>query len=92
MTHINRHDDIDEQLRDYFTSELPDPWPACPTPYERPARPTLFSATRWVVAASIALLLAGYLMLAGFFPRETSRLDQNPGRDIGMKKGVGQQP
>ena len=74
--------EIDEKLGRYFKREMPNPWPPCPTP----RAPTLsyLRITRWAVAASIGLLLAGYLALAGFFPRESTRLDQDPSRGFGQ--------
>ena len=76
--------DIDEVLRDYYRTEMPEPFPACPTPRRSSVPSRSWHLARWAVAASVALLLAGYLALAGFFPRESSRLD-NDGRHIGQK-------
>ena len=76
--------EIDEKLGRYFKREMPDPWPPCPQPAALRTR-SYFRVTRWAVAASIGLLLAGYLALAGFFPRESTRLNQDPSRDIGHR-------
>lgn len=75
--------DIDQVLRDYYRAEMPEPFPACPTPRRASVPSRSWQVARWAVAASVALLLAGYLTLAGFFPRESSRLDR--GREIGQK-------
>jgi hypothetical protein len=81
--------DVDELLRGYFRAEMPEPWPACPTPERAVQRPSHLRITRWVVAASVGLLLVGYLTLAGFFPRPTGHLGHDPSRNIGMKKDAG---
>jgi hypothetical protein len=86
MTDHLRTTETDEKLGRYFKSEMPNPWPPCPTPRPSNGLPHL-RITRWAVAASIGLLLAGYLALAGFFPRESTRLDQDPTRDIGQRPG-----
>jgi hypothetical protein len=77
--------DIDQVLRDYYRAEMPEPFPACPTPRPLVERRRWFNATRWAVAASVGLLLAAYLALAGFFPRGTSRLEHDSTRNIGQK-------
>jgi hypothetical protein len=77
--------ETDEKLGRYFKSEMPNPWPPCPTP--RVQTPSYLRVTRWAVAASVGLLLAGYLALAGFFPRESTRLDQDPAGKIGQRPG-----
>jgi hypothetical protein len=82
--------EVDRMLRDYFQSELPRPWPAFRAP--RSARineaPSLWSRCggRIALAACITLLAAGYLSLAGYFPRlqpntgvqEIEHIGQNP--------------
>ncbi len=62
--------DIDRMLRAYFRSEMPDPWPRLLL--AEPARLSWWRryGARLAVAASVALLLTGYLALAGHFPRE----------------------
>jgi hypothetical protein len=71
------HNTIDDTLRDFYRSEMPDPWPTMRAPArtlplpKRTARPVwLRSLSRLAVAASIAMLLIGYLALASLFPRE----------------------
>jgi hypothetical protein len=68
-------DDVDRLLRDFFRAEMPDPWPRMSRPEARPARPTAARSGRWLglrrqvaVAASVALVLVGYLALARSFP------------------------
>lgn len=88
--------DIDDLLTAYFKSQLPNPWPAWQAPPALNAlngtprrRASWLSYTRLAVAASIGAMLAAYLALAGFFPREASgRLQQDPTRHIGHKAGV----
>jgi hypothetical protein len=88
-------EDLDRLLHDYFRSEMPHPWPAWappevrsdPRPAGRRWWPTLHR--RLVVAASVALLLVGYLVLARAFPGtpggsspqiDPGRLGQDPNR------------
>jgi len=72
------HNTIDDTLRDFYRSEMPDPWPTMRAPArtlpmpKRTARPVwMRSLSRLAIAASIALLLIGYLALASLFPRDT---------------------
>lgn len=64
--------EMDDVLHDYFQAEMPHPWPAFQMP--KPARAkqseSLWSryAGRVALAASIALLVAGYLAVAAYFP------------------------
>ena len=76
---MNLTHNIDETLRDFYRSEMPDPWPTMRAPArtlpmpKRTARPVwLRSLSRLAVAASIALLLVGYLALASLFPRDNA--------------------
>jgi hypothetical protein len=65
--------DVEGLLRAYFRSEMPHPWPRAPLPAARPLVATsLWQRTRprLALAACVALLLTGYLSLAGSFPRE----------------------
>jgi hypothetical protein len=85
--------DIDGVLATYFKSQLPSPWPAWNAPPESNGLPqrrsSWLSYTRLAVAASVGVMLAAYLALAGFFPREINgRINQDPGRHIGHKAGV----
>ncbi len=68
-----RRPTVDGLLRDYFQAELPRPWPTFQAPRAaRTKRPVSFLSRysgRIALAACIALLAAGYLTLAGYFPR-----------------------
>jgi hypothetical protein len=67
---------VDVLLRDYFQAELPHPWPTFQAPgpmrASRPETTWSRNSTRLALAASVALLVAGYLTLSGFFPRQTA--------------------
>lgn len=63
-------DELDALLRDFFRSEMPQPWPdfAIPEPapilpLTRPARSWLPVRSRLALAASVGLLLTGSLLL-----------------------------
>src|SRR5256885_2034348 len=60
--------EVERRLRDFFQDEMPHPWPAAPRTESAPAA-RRGSGLRLALAASVALVLAGYLALAGFFPR-----------------------
>jgi hypothetical protein len=69
-------DDLDEALFAFFRSEMPRPWPrlrlpAGARPPVRPAQPApapsrrpWFRSPRFVLAASVALLIAGYAAMS----------------------------
>lgn len=67
---------VDRTLRSYFQAALPDPWPTPPQIQDHPARSGLPASPfwkrnrSWAVAASLLLLVLGYLSVARFFPRE----------------------
>lgn len=65
--------DLDDLLREHFRAALPHPWPRFQPPVaRRPAKVVSFwggSRMRLALAASVALLLTGYLAVAGLFPR-----------------------
>ncbi len=74
-----RPDDLDDLLRRFFRSELPDPWPAPPQlspasraqgqqPPQPPRRRWFPRSSRLALAAAISFFLAGYLALVGAFP------------------------
>lgn len=86
-----KNDDVDRVLTSYFQAQLPKPWPAWQSPESGtlPRRSRWLSLTRFAVAASLAGLLAAYLALAGFFPREApGKLNDDPSRLIGQKNKV----
>lgn len=69
-------DDVEDLLRAFYKAQVPDPWPSleAPAPRRTPAPATIKRAAGWplmrsrlAVAASVALLLAGSLLLAGAF-------------------------
>jgi hypothetical protein len=66
--------DIDQLLRSFFRRELPAHWPAAPagdsTTIAQPARS--MASNRVLIGISLAGLLAVYLGLAAFFPRENA--------------------
>jgi len=80
-----KNTEVDGLLRDYFKAQMPDPWPPCQASQTRaPHRVSRWLAfTRFAVAASVGLLLAGYLALAGMFPREPASKKFNQDRNIG---------
>jgi hypothetical protein len=68
-------DDLDQVLRAFFRSEMPSPWPRLALPDEapavlplQPARPTQprrwFRRSHLALAASVALLVIGHLVLS----------------------------
>jgi hypothetical protein len=88
----NRSDDLDAMLRDFFQSEMPQPWPELPLPETRhvlpltppPARPWVRVRSRIALAASVGLLLTGSLLL----PFTVGPSENTPrGTDIGLKDG-----
>src|SRR5438046_2300036 len=63
--------EMDGLLHDYFQAEMPHPWPTFKAPREVQAKAgSLWSrySGRAILASSVALLVAAYLMLGGFFP------------------------
>jgi hypothetical protein len=95
-----RPEDLDGLLRRFFRSEMPEPWPeAPPVPRARlrPAaapqkkrvgRPWFRISGRFAVAASVALLVIGYLALAERFP--TGGTPGNVGKDLTHPMGRNQ--
>jgi hypothetical protein len=91
-------DDLDGLLRAYFRKEMPSPWPAPKLPpvrtlpFSRPGtarRPLVGS--RLALAAAVALLLLGSLLLPGKFfptgadaisPRDFKAERMRPGQDL----------
>ena len=65
--------DVDVLLHHYFQAELPSPWPTFTAPkalrLKRPVSSWSRYSGRLALAACVALLVAGYLTLGGFFPR-----------------------
>ncbi len=65
--------DVDAVLGEFFKAQMPTPWPAFKAPLQtRLKRPESYWSRysgRLALAACVALLVAGYITLAGFFPR-----------------------
>jgi hypothetical protein len=88
-----RSDDLDQLLRRFYRAEMPDPWPAPPTPAEAPRplrelprRPFRWHQPRLALAAAVALFLIGYLWLQSAFPPSPAQVDERtPGPTIGKK-------
>ena len=67
-------DDLDEALFAFFRSQMPSPWPRPRLPEAPPVRPAVpapapsrrpwFRSPRFVLAASLALLIAGYALMS----------------------------
>lgn len=85
--------ELDGLLHDYFQAQLPQPWPTFKAPMAlRQKRTASFwsrSAGRIALAACIALMVAGYLTLGGFFPRSQAPMGaQKAADDMGfIEKG-----
>ncbi len=68
-------DDFDSLLRAFFRRQMPQPWPSLPSfsaaPLKhRSARGRSLIRSRWALAASLALLLLGSLLLPGRLPQD----------------------
>ncbi|HYV36491.1 MAG TPA: hypothetical protein VE988_12340 [Gemmataceae bacterium] len=70
-----RDDDVDGLLSRFFRSELPEPWPTCPTvsaapnaTVKSPWKSFLRFPVRVAVAAAVAGLVIGYAGLQRWFP------------------------
>ena len=85
--------EMDDLLRDYFRAELPHPWPTFTAPkprrVKRPASVWSRYSGRLALAACIALMVAGYLALSGFFatPESGSRLQPGAPNMATKEKG-----
>jgi hypothetical protein len=81
-------DDLDGLLRAFYQSEMPHPWPSPPRPASRATDrrasrgPSLFRS-RLALAASVALLLLGCLLLPGRLGPATK-----PEDDLGAMKST----
>ncbi len=79
---MQRNDDsrpeMDGLLHEYFQCELPHPWPTFKAPRQKPIRSLWArSASRLALAACVALLIGGYLMVGGSFTTpQASELQQ----------------
>jgi len=74
-------DDVESLLRAYFRAEMTDPWPAPPLALvaqpEPSSLPTLLASnrSRLALAASVALLVAGTLIVSGRTPISDKPVD-----------------
>jgi hypothetical protein len=83
--------ETDVLLHDYFQAQLPHSWPTFKTPKPtRMKQPASFWSRysgRLALAACVALLVAGYLTLGGFFPRSQAPTGvQKAMDDLGHKE------
>lgn len=90
MTSIQNDDGIDQLLRSYFRREMPARFPDAPAVAVQSASPAwTMSAGRAIVGFSLVALLALYIGLSAFFPRElASGLNSNGQPQIGSRPGV----
>lgn len=80
--------EVDHLLHDFFRAEMPHPWPAMrtmavPSQARRVGSFWSNATGRFALAASIALLIAGYLTLSGFFPRHQEATGVETGPHMG---------
>src|SRR5262245_9272149 len=87
------NDETDGVLRDFFRSEMPKAWPPATAVLKRSMQPTILSRNaplrtygRLALAASIVLMLLGYLTLASGFSRHDSNAVGTQGTIIGKKE------
>lgn len=82
-------DDLDGQLRAFFRSRMPHPWPSAPTPRKpnespAPRRHNLYRA-RFALAASLALLMLGSLLLPNRLSQDGKSMNALEGETIGNR-------
>jgi len=91
MNMIQNGQEMDGLLEQFFESEMPKPWPA----FKAPIRPRITKASsswsqysgRLALAACVALMVAGYLTLGGFFTRPTHLGGvENRANEIGQRQ------
>lgn len=83
--------EMDNLLHEFFESEMPKPWPAFKAPLQTrvPKQASFWGqySGRLAIAASVALMVAGYLTLGGFFSKPVGQGGvQGVGHDIGLHK------
>ena len=82
--------DLDDLLRDFFHVQMPQPWPTFQAPKTTQTRQPVSQVSRYsgrlALAACIALLLAGYLTLSGFFPQHQASTGVNKITDTALKE------
>jgi hypothetical protein len=82
-----RTGEVEQVLRCFYRAEMPEPWPAAPNvawAEPKPPQPQRLALGRFfripgrvAIAASVALLVIGYLLVQAWFP------DPKPESDIG---------
>ena len=84
--------DVDALLRDYFRAQMPEPWPEVDVPATlplvQPRSKWLRAFPRLALAASIVLLLLGYVALGGLFPKESTNALDQMAPEIGTREGL----
>lgn len=87
-----RPDDLDELLHAFFQAEMPDPWPALEPPAMRVRPPDRWRSrwrSRFALAASVALLLTGSLVLsARLSAPDAANVEPGTGEIIGSRPGA----
>jgi hypothetical protein len=83
--------EMDDLLHDYFQAEMPHPWPTfkAPKPMRMKTPASFWSrySGRLALAACVALMVAGYLSLGGFFPRSQEPTGlQKATEDVGIRE------
>src|SRR5690348_15173393 len=80
-------DDLDELLRAFFRSQMPQSWPP-PVPVaparssNSPTKRNSLIRSRWALAASVALLLLGSLLLPNRVPQDAKAENNLSGAPI----------
>jgi len=95
MNTTKNDEGIDKLLRSYYRREMPSRWPDAPrgdmtTVAAAPvASSATMSAGRFLVGISLAAILALYIGVSAFFPREQSTgLNPNSQPIIGQRPGI----
>lgn len=85
--------DVDDLLRRFFKSEMPDPWPevrvpATPRPILEPARPrwTVRMHRHFALAAAILFSVFGYWYLQSSFPSTVNEIGPTFQKHLGHKE------
>jgi hypothetical protein len=89
---IQKPGDIDGLLRSYFRGQMPQSWPSPPVPvapaisshHQLKTRSSLIRS-RWALAASVALLLLGSLLLPNRVPQDVNAENSAPGPQISSR-------
>ena len=91
LTPDDARPDVDGVLREFFETEMPKPWPAFKAPKQTREKRSVSMWSRYsgrvALAACVALLVAGYMTLAGFFP---TPLASNGVHDVAPHIGAGE--